>query len=546
MFVTWEGTRRICRSWLERLSLCCAGGLLLNAVAIPLLAIEPQYSQNERFQIPFSADPAEMKRIGAVEVRLHVSTDGGATWSLVESVPPTSTRFTFQSPGDGAYVFAVQTIDKAGRGHPDANPQPSLEVVVDNTPPALTLGVSPVGPGQMEVVWRADDDNLDLSTLRIEYLDSATGAWQPLNAAPSAVGSSRFSDFSMGEVLVRGSVSDLAGNSTDSSGSGAAQTATPTETIRGRPDFRDPVARGDGRNGSTPLVTATASGGAMLPMILPTAPSGPAPTQSVSVSRMPTTPGAMTNAGSSPQQGLLPAAPDSLGSPVEPGQDNGNFYVPPLPAQDARHVNSRSFRVGYELTDIGPSGVGSVDLYISEDGGSRWFHYGSDADRQSPFDVIVPRDGQYGFTIRVRNGLGVVDDPPQPGEPAEVVVVVDQTPPTVRLMPLQQASAAGAFQVRIGWYVQDDRLADRPVALYQSSSADGPWEPITGWIENQGRYLWTVSGLAPRNIFVRLEARDAAGNVAEAVTDRPILIDTSRPSARILDIDVQGGDIGGW
>ena len=40
---------------------------------------------------------------------------------------------------------------------------------------------------------------------------------------------------------------------------------------------------------------------------------------------------------------------------------------------------------------------------------------------------------------------------------------------------------------------------------------------------------------------MRLEVRDAAGNVAEAVTDRPILIDTSRPSARILEIDVQNG-----
>ena len=510
--------------------LLCAS---LAAVSIPAIVsaqIEPQYSPNSRFQIPFSADPAEMRRIGAVELRLHVSTDGGATWTVADALPPGSARFTFQAPGNGAYLFAVQTIDQAGGGHPGPRPQPSLMVVVDNAEPTFDLNVTPAGPGQLEVAWQAEDDNLDLSSLRIEHLDALSGAWQPLTVSPSAVGSARFANLSTDEVMVRGSISDLAGNTVTSSATGSAPSQQEAQSHQRSVDFRDPVADAQSTLRRAPNVTSTATGGAMLPMILPSLSSAPAPTRI-----------AATNQPASVPQQLLPTQPQALGAPVQPGIDNQALYSPPLPATDIRRVNSRTFRIGYEVSDVGPSGVGSVELYITEDAGARWFHYGSDPDRQSPFEVVVPRDGRYGFTIRVRNGLGVVGDPPQPGEPAEIAIVVDETPPTARLMPLSQTAVDGNYQVRISWFIQDERLADRPVALYQSASTDGPWESITGWIENQGRYLWTVNALAPRKIYVKLQARDAAGNTTEAITNQPIMIDTSRPTARILDVDPVGG-----
>ncbi|MFV0444072.1 MAG: hypothetical protein ACK5Q5_10925, partial [Planctomycetaceae bacterium] len=272
---------------------------------------------------------------------------------------------------------------------------------------------------------------------------------------------------------------------------------------------------------------------AMMPMVLPNFGQSAVPTARTSMSQ----PGSAELALGDLSVGnsLLPTSPEMLGTPVGPGTDTQLLATPPLP-QDVRWVNSRSFRIDYEVEDVGPSGVGSVELYISEDGGIRWFHYGTDPDRESPFEVVVPRDGKYGFAIRVRNGLGGVADPPQPNEGPEIAIVVDQTPPTTRLMPLQQTVTGGACQIRISWFTQDDRLHDQPIALFHSNSREGPWEPITGWIPNQGRYQWTVSTLASRNVYIRLESRDAAGNIATCVSEQPLLIDTSRPTARILDI----------
>jgi len=50
--------------------------------------------------------------------------------------------------------------------------------------------------------------------------------------------------------------------------------------------------------------------------------------------------------------------------------------------------------------------------------------------------------------------------------------------------------------------------------------------------------MWNVgSGLPPR-IYIRLTARDAAGNTTSVETRKPVLVDLSRPSARIVNIEL--------
>lgn len=509
----------------------------------------PLHTNNPRFRIPFQFQADELARIGAVEVQLHVSTDGG-NWSVVEAVPPSAQRFTFEAPRNGEYRFAVRTVDRQGRAFPEGAFQPSLTVVVDDRPPQLSLSVFEAGPGQFSVQWQATDDYLDASSLRIEYLDSSSGVWQPVSVSAAADGIARWSDPGAEEVLVRGTVSDLAGNSADASAAGKTSRRTSTaptnDYLRDQPDLREPVA--DARPAPPPSELTSAR--PALPVILPNMPHAPVPALPVSEARWSgSAPGGATVA-----PGVLsPGAPQTKSDPLEVTPPPVAVNEPaatspptrigsaasPAPSNE-RRVNSRTFRIGYELRDVGPSGVGSVELYITEDNGARWFHYGADPDRQSPFDVVVPRDGRYGFAIRVRNGIGLVSDPPQPTERPEIVVVVDQAGPSARLNPLQQQVTSGGPQVIITWTVQDDCLAERPVALYYSASPTGPWEQITGWIANQGRYVWMVTPSAPQSVYVRLEARDAAGNLSETVTDQPLLIDPSRPTARILEVESIG------
>lgn len=65
----------------------------------------------------------------------------------------------------------------------------------------------------------------------------------------------------------------------------------------------------------------------------------------------------------------------------------------------------------------------------------------------------------------------------------------------------------------------------------------GPWEPIATGLENTGRYVWALEMEAAQKIYVRIDARDAAGNVTRVEVNQPLVIDMSTPTARILDVE---------
>ena len=206
-----------------------------------------------------------------------------------------------------------------------------------------------------------------------------------------------------------------------------------------------------------------------------------------------------------------------------------------------RIVNARRFQVGYTIDDVGPSGIGAVELFITQDQGRKWWKYGDDPDRRSPFEVEVPQDGEYGFAIRVRSGVGLTNDPPLPGESPAIVVAVDQTPPTVELLSAQQGVGAASNRVQVRWRIADEHLASKPVAVYYSPTRAGPWEPLSGWQDDQGSFEWTVAPGSPPQFYVRVMVRDVAGNTAKAESSQPILVDLSRPTARIVDVETPPG-----
>jgi hypothetical protein len=209
----------------------------------------------------------------------------------------------------------------------------------------------------------------------------------------------------------------------------------------------------------------------------------------------------------------------------------------PPPRQ--RIVTSYEFQIGYKLDDVGPSGISSVELFITEDNGRKWWKYGDDADLKSPFDVKVRNDGVYGFAIRVSSGSGLTSDPPLPGEPPTIIVAVDQTAPTVELLPVQQGRGANANRILIRWKVTEDHPAEKPVSLQYAANLNGPWEPISDRKEElNGSFEWTVGPAVPTQFYIRVTARDVAGNVGNAETPQPIIVDLLRPTARIVDIEI--------
>jgi hypothetical protein len=328
-----------------------------------------------------------------------------------------------------------------------------------------------------------------------------------------------------GRVFVRGSIADRAGNTSTADAATEVGAATPAQPQPARPDFSQPVA------GPQPEPQQTLADAQSQPVIMPHGiDDGSTPATLSSQSAPSPRPVSTTEQLPFPEEGVLtPVVP----VPKESTTETSNGIV-------TRYVRTPSFTVNYELEDVGPSGVSSVDLYISENNGFKWFYYGPDEDKRSPLDIEVPGDGSYGFAIRVRSGVGLVQDPPQPGEAPTLVVVVDRQPPEAEITAAVQGQGASRGEVDIQWIVKDERLPEEPVLLSYASDPSGPWQPITQWIENTGRYRWKVDQSWTHPVFLRLEARDAAGNLTRVDTKSPLVLDLSRPSARITDVEANG------
>jgi hypothetical protein len=529
------------------LALSAAPALFAADASLP----KPLYTSKPRFRIPFQFDAAEMRRLGAVEIQLFVSRDRGENWAREQTVEPTTGKFSFEAPASGEYWFAVRTLDANRNAFPEGPPEVGLRVIVDAEPPLLDLQLEPLGRERVSLSWDAVDPNLDPQSLKIEWRDEQNREWQTVSILPAASGQTSWT--TRGQVEVRGSIKDLAGNTVQSTadtrgGSRLSAPALPAAAPsrparRSEPDFSKPVADASDQLPpafDSPPQTAlrTEESGPAFPAApqiepqfdsLPQVRSQPP----ASYYRQQHRSGTLTNSGAN----RPPITEDRWGPPI--GQGTAG-----LSSQTAgvavRSVRSRNFKIGYQLDDVGPSGVANVDLYITEDGGRKWYHYGSDPDRQSPLEVTVPADGMYGFCIRVQNGVGVVADPPQPGDVPDIRISVDQAAPVAQLLPLRQGQGTNNNQVLIEWSVQDDLLAEQPIALSFSDSPSGPWRPISGWTANTGRHIWTISEPLKQRVYIRLEARDAAGNTSIAQAEQPLLVDLSRPTARIVDVEPGG------
>ncbi len=466
-------------------------------------AADPVFTNKGRFRIPYQLDVDEIKRLGASEIQLHVSTDKGRNWRRVDSVPPVAGKFTFDAAGDGDYAFAVRTVDREGELHPPGPLTASLVVTVDTAAPSLQLEVEASAEGEVTVRWQADDIHLDVDSLRLEHLDPTSDGWQPMQIVATDGGQTSWAVTGVGSVHVRGTISDEAGNETIAEAEANITTHPNSPLLPDRSQVRGPIAE----NETNPNLPSDLGEGS-LPSINPS--NGP-------FSRP---------VSATPQQ-----------QPAVTQQPRWNNMPAPQAVTSVRRVNSTTFQIGYELDDVGPSGVSSVELYLSEDDGQKWYHYGVDEDGKSPFQLTVPNDGTYGFAIRVKSGVGLAHNPPQPSERPELVVVVDRKPPQATILPLKQGQGTSPNQLVIEWTLTDEALAEHPVALYFAERQSGPWQPITGWQPNTGQYTWNFGPDMPKQVFIRLEARDAAGNIARVDSDAPMVIDLSRPTARIIEVE---------
>ena len=163
-----------------------------------------------------------------------------------------------------------------------------------------------------------------------------------------------------------------------------------------------------------------------------------------------------------------------------------------------------------------------------------------DNDTKSPLLAKVDREGIYGFRIVVFNGAGFGGEPPQSGDVPEILIGVDLTEPVARILAVNPGRGAESGSLIVTWEATDKMLARRPISLLFGPSSAGPWNLIAHNLDNTGRYAWPIGQALNQRLYLKIEARDEAGNVGTFQTAESVLIDRTVPAVRIRGVHSYG------
>jgi hypothetical protein len=198
-------------------------------------------------------------------------------------------------------------------------------------------------------------------------------------------------------------------------------------------------------------------------------------------------------------------------------------------------LNTTHAAIEYRIDQVGPSGVGKVELYVTPDQGRTWRRACEDADRRSPAEIDLPGEGLFGVRLVVTNGNGFGGKPPVSGDVPTSWIEIDTTSPFAQVREVEPVvNSDGTLELR--WTASDKNLSAEPVSLYCSPNRTGPWQVIARNVRNEGVYRWAF----PRNLggqfFFRVEVADLAGNVARAESNQPLVLDMTEPRGIVVGI----------
>lgn len=507
------------------------------------------------FTIPFAVDAPR----AVSEVQLHVSSDQGKTWSVANRQRPDGGHFLFRAPADGEYWFATRTIDIQGRGPADDNYTPELRVRVDTTTPKADISAR-VGPhGEIIANWQASDEDLVAESVAIEYQAAGDLRWQSVVLDPTKTkqnGAARSGEATWvpqsnhRAIRLRIVARDSAGNSAVvNRGIYLPSARSPGKTPDSRlpaPIDADPFRREDVKVSSKPpeawpaenlpaaivakpINTGTSIAEAVGPFQAITTPVAP---PVASRAEAPPADRPAVRSFDNPPTAPPPSLTPSPRAP-EPAAANPNV---PADAQPSFTTKKR-FRLDYDSDGVPVDQIASVELWGTHDGGKSWIKWGDDPDRLSPFEVEVEQEGAFGYRIVVVHRNGMAGHTPKAGDAADIWVGVDATQPVAKFGTVAYGKGASSGQLQIQWTASDNWLSSRPITLSYSTDPQGPWTVIDGGLANTGQYFWRVDPAVPRRIYLRLEARDQAGNVGEDRLPEVVELEGLVPRGRIRGIE---------
>src|SRR5207249_5102091 len=124
--------------------------------------------------------------------------------------------------------------------------------------------------------------------------------------------------------------------------------------------------------------------------------------------------------------------------------------TPETPAINKQILNNTHVLLDYQIEQMGASGVGKVEIWITMDQGRTWQKHCEDVDHKSPAEVDLPGEGLYGLSLVVTNGRGFGGTPPSAGDTPDWWIEVDLTRPLAELNHVRPGSADEAGALHIG------------------------------------------------------------------------------------------------
>jgi hypothetical protein len=516
-------------------------GLLTTwlSVALGALPADVVPMKDRNFQLPIrSIDAARRGELR--ELVLYYSTDEGRSWKRYTSVPPDSKAFIVNLPQDGTYWFNVCVVDRQGTQEPSdpSKVAPAQKIVIDTVKPLLRVTSAVRQGDQIVVAWDIQEENPDLPTLKMEYRtpEMPASQWETVSLNPAQSGQVSFRPPGSGFVSIRMQMQDLAGNSGSTfadvpaaSPLAASSSSLPSGALSSMPPPA-PISPPDLQHGFASSTVSRSDASTPMPTLPSTAPAPSVQqTNLVSPTLSRTT---VDGAGWSSAPASTPAA--------QPAPLSGGA----LPALQV--VNVQHIPIEYQVDKQGPSKIGKAELYVTADDGKSWRKCGEDAaphlldepNSTAQMMADVPSEGIYGFSIVVQSRAGLAKRPPMPGDAPEIRVEVDTTRPEVTLYP-PEADPDHQNSLVLKWKAFDRNLHAAPITLQWSAGRDGPWMTIASDLANTGRYSWQLPSAVPVRVYLRLSAKDTAGNVGEVTTPEPVLVDVVEPAAHIRGIALQ-------
>jgi hypothetical protein len=224
---------------------------------------------------------------------------------------------------------------------------------------------------------------------------------------------------------------------------------------------------------------------------------------------------------------------------------------------ELQYANTTHLELDYEVAECGPSDIGFVDLWLTRDNGRNWEFFredpagprtagnmtGMSGPDKRTVAVDLPCEGLYGFTIVLKSRAGLCRQPPVAGEAPEIRVEVDTTAPNAVLL-LPKADSRQRDALILSWEVTD-KNPQAAVTLEWSQDHTAAWQLIadtpgfpnpTPEHPDAKGYVWKMPPGIPPKVYLRVTARDAAGNASAAETKEPVLIDLKEPRGRLVSV----------